>query len=315
MKSHLLWSVGFVALLSGGCQRTLPVVDADNAPGTVRMSASKGGAAGAGSKPNAATGAAASVAPSSIPSKSEQPKSSWMLIDGPKLGSGTAAASVLRKPIAVELIDSPDYMVVRAFLLRAQKDVGYGTFVIELKNVGAKAWCFIDGDAVASKDASGAVIEKGIRLTDALMGSLGIMAGTLVGSCLSPSERGYIVQGGVDFGPGGALFERLASFSMKVGNYNYSPTPTDARLSATGYTFANGMLAITVANVGTGPLALRGRTLGALVLLDSDNLPIAAETLELDATTPVAPGATTVARTKLTFEGTSQRVQLAVDPY
>jgi hypothetical protein len=198
------------------------------------------------------------------------------VLTGPAIGSGTTTNSALQKALSVSVAGPSAVLPVgRAFALRADSTSESTRVVVEVRNTGKTARCFITATGLELRDGAGATVIS--RPTTFVQGSVGQVGPgnkpILTDTCLAPGEAGWLMT--IFLAPKGEqLFSRAQSVVFRWDNASgdaiLTPVP---KLTPTGYRVATGAIDVAFTNDGAGA-ALLSEHFSKYLLLDAEGLPL-----------------------------------------
>ncbi|MDP3502076.1 MAG: hypothetical protein Q8S33_17195 [Myxococcales bacterium] len=197
------------------------------------------------------------------------------VLTGPSIGTGAAMLFELRKALSVTVAGPSAVLPVgRAFALRFNSRSESAWIVVEVRNTGTMARCFITAGGLELRDGAGAVV--GSESTTFVQGSVGqlgrIDQPIFTDTCLAPGEAGLLMTS-FSAATGELLFSRAEALVFRwenaSGNVPFMPAP---KLTPTGYTVTStGAINVAFTNDGTGAALM---TSSKYVLLDGEGLPL-----------------------------------------
>ena len=199
------------------------------------------------------------------------------VLTGPSIGTGANAPSTLQKALSVTVAGPSAILPVgRAFALRSSTTSESTRVVVEVRNTGTTARCFITAGGLELRDGAGVSVTS--QSTTFVQGSVG-QVGTadkpvLTDTCLAPGEAGLLMTIHIA-AAGEQLFSRAESLVFRWENASGSAPSTPApKLTPTGYMVTStGAINVALTNDGTGA-ALMVDHFSKYVLLDGEGLPL-----------------------------------------
>jgi hypothetical protein len=199
------------------------------------------------------------------------------VLTGPSIGTAATANATLQKALSVSVSGpSAALPVGKAFALRSTSTMESTHVVVEVRNAGTTARCFISAAGLELRDGTGATVSsQPISFVQGSVGQLGPAdKPILTDTCLAPDEAGLLMTI-FAAAPGEQLFSRAQSLVFRWENASGSVPLTPApKLTPTWHTVTStGAINVTFINDGTAA-ALMVDHFSKYVLLDSEGLPL-----------------------------------------
>jgi len=205
------------------------------------------------------------------------------------------------------------------YLLRLTASTENAYLVIGVTNTSARTLCSIKGTTYRWLDGDGSPLAKpGAGDTLYVGGSVQMLSnGDFTYNCLAAGEKGYFtdVKTTAD---GSMLYSRVTTVAFGLSGPFTDGTAPAGRLVPSGYDIGacpDGKRAVkvTLANGGTGDVALEPFSFSPAILLDDGGLPIGWLFLERTKTITVSAGQTTEIYSSFFMEPKVHRMQVYVD--
>ncbi len=236
-------------------------------------------------------------------------------VSGESVGSGAAAAGVLRKQLQVSASGlTSSFKVGDVWAMRNTASSKSVYLAISITNTDARPACFVKLTDILWKDGSGATL-KGPDLTF-VQGSVGIIGSgeTYTDTCLAAGEQSYAFQIAAGSSSTPDWYGSIASISFAIARDERLPTEPTAKLRASKYQKASASsVRVTFENQGSGSASVGTGSFSRFVLLDASGAPVTWSFLTHAADATVAAGSTTTADGTLTFEGSATRLGAYAD--
>ncbi len=199
------------------------------------------------------------------------------VLTGPSIGTAATAHTLLQKALSVSVAGPSAVLPVgKAFALRSTSTMESTFVVVEMRNTGKTARCFITAADLVLRDGTGATVAS--KATTFVQGSVGQLGRAdrpiLTDTCLAPDEAGLLMTI-FSAAAGEKLFSRAESLVFRWENASGSVPLTPApRLTPSGHTVTpTGAINVAFTNDGSGAALMSGH-FSKYVLLDSEGHPL-----------------------------------------
>ena len=213
-------------------------------------------------------------------------------LQGPPVGLGSFEGSCeVRRRVPVVVTRAGDGLAFngQAFLLRASPlHSNTVTAIVPVQNDGATIICSAQSIDVRLMGAGGPVNDT--EATD-LVGSVATFLISGESACLGPGESGFVQGGAVDLQR--PYYDEVVRVEISVNELFPATVRPGGSLVPKSYALTSSVLTVTYENAGT--FAARtggGFTVGYVLLLDADGLPVYSASFDLAPEETIQPGAT-----------------------
>jgi len=243
----------------------------------------------------------------------------YSIIDGPAVGLNTVSNEELRKGLTVTLVNDNQYFTLgRSFATRGDSTITDSLYfhwiLLVSNNTTNNAFCDIEVKTISFKEANGEDIPS-TAINSKVYGSIGLVESKYFKSCLSPGEKGYVLQKvtaiSTDF------YSLVEGVEIDSISYRYSSVVTpNVTLLPRSYTYdsSNDIAAIVVKNMNEDD-GYVWAGFSYILFMDGDGLPVFWSNLNQFSVVPFLlqkEESTTLTTEQLDFAGSVTKLKIIV---